>query len=272
MQGIDGNLYGATQGGGIISRGCPNGCGTVLKINLAGTFTSLYSFTGGGPHAPVGSLVQAVDGNFYGTSTYGGVNNHGSVFRISPSGVVKELYAFCKTISSCPDGYLPMNGLVQGNDGNLYGTTYFSGNSVGSIFRITPSGTLTTLYNFCSQSNCPDGAHPNRLVQDTNGIFYGTTQSYGTFDNGTVFSLSAGLRPFVETLPNGRKVGAPVSILGTNLTGATGVSFNGKAATFTVVSRSQIRTTVPAGATTGFVIVTTPSGRLQSNVAFQVLP
>ena len=89
---------------------------------------------------------------------------------------------------------------------------------------------------------------------------------------GTVFSLSVGLGPFVETQPTYGKVGAVVKILGTDLTGATSVSFNGTAAAFTVVSTSEITTTVPAGATSGTVQVVTPSGTLSSNVPFRVLP
>jgi hypothetical protein len=101
---------------------------------------------------------------------------------------------------------------------------------------------------------------------------YGTTADGGANGYGTVFSLSVGLGPFVETEPTAAKVGATVKILGTNLTGATSVNFNGKLATFTVVSSSEITTTVPAGATTGKVQVVTPGGTLLSNVSFRVLP
>jgi large repetitive protein len=107
-------------------------------------------------------------------------------------------------------------------------------------------------------------------VQATDGNFYGTTSIGGTYNDGTVFSLSVGLRPFVETRPTSGEAGAAVIILGNNLTGATGVSFNGTAAAFTVVSSTKIITTVPDGATTGQVEVTTPSGTLTSNVSFNV--
>ncbi len=144
-------------------------------------------------------------------------------------------------------------------------------NGSGTIFKITLSGTLTTLYNFCSQSGCADGQYPSgALVQDTDGNLYGTTADGGANGYGTVFSLSVGLGPFVETLPNAAKVGAAVKILGTNLTGTTSVEFNGKAATFTVASSSEITTTVPAGATSGGVEVVTPGGTLLSNVPFRV--
>ena len=151
-------------------------------------------------------------------------------------------------------------------------------NNGGTIFSMTLSGTLTTLHSFCSQPACADGQYPAAgLVQDTNGNLYGTTADGGAnacsgLTCGTVFSLSVGLPPFVETQPTAAKVGVTVNILGTNLTGATSVNFNGKAATFTVVSSSEITTTVPVGATTGEVQVVTPSGKLLSNVSFRVLP
>ena len=177
----------------------------------------------------------------------------------------------------------PQAGLVQATDGNFYGTTLVGGtNFDGTVFKITPSGTLTTLYSFCSQSGCTDGGVPQAgLVQATNGNFYGTASEGGvrcrTSDGpaegcGTVFSLSLGLGPFVQAQPRAGNVGAVVNILGDDLTGATSVSFNGTAATFTVASPALITTTVPAGVSNGSVQVVTPSGTLSSNVPFQVLP
>src|SRR5260370_16204888 len=142
----------------------------------------------------------------------------------------------------------------------------------GTIFEITLTGTLTTLYSFCSQPSCADGQYPAAgLVQDTDGNIYGTSADGGTSGNGTLYRLSVGLGPFVETQPTAAKVGATVNILGTHLTGTTNVSFNGQPATFTVVSNSQISTTVPAGATSGKVQVVTPAGKLSSNASFRVL-
>jgi hypothetical protein len=123
---------------------------------------------------------------------------------------------------------------------------------------------LTSLYSFGSGS--VGGRWPYAgLVQDTNGKLYGTTQNAAT-----VYGLSMGLGPFVETEPVGGKVGSGVRILGTNLTGATSVTFNGTPATFTVEAASVIKATVPVGATTGTVQVATPSGTLSSNVPFRV--
>jgi uncharacterized repeat protein (TIGR03803 family) len=142
-----------------------------------------------------------------------------------------------------------------------------AGEGSSTIFKITPNGTLTTLYTFDgTQGIYPDAG----LIQATNGDFYGTTQEGGTYDVGTIFSLSVGLGPFVETQTASGKVGAAVKILGNNLTHATSVGFNGASAVFTVVSSSEITTTVPTGAATGTVQVVTPNGTLSSNVPFRV--
>ena len=116
-----------------------------------------------------------------------------------------------------------------------------------------------------------NGNQPHELTQAPNGSFYGTTSQGGTHKYaGTVYSLTAGLAPFVETQPKAGSVGTEVIIVGTNLAGATAVTFNGGAATFTVISSFQIRATVPKGATTGLVRVKTPFSTLASDVAFRV--
>jgi uncharacterized repeat protein (TIGR03803 family) len=279
VQAADGNLYGTTGGGGANGVG-----GTVFEITPAGNLTTLYSFcsqvncTDGA--GSTSGLVQATNGNFYGTAQYGGANGYGTVFEITPGGKLTTLYSFCQQ-ANCTDGSYPYAGLIQATNGNFYGTTEYGGANptscgfgnigCGTVFEITPGSKVTTLYSFCSQADCADGTLPTAgLIQATNGRFYGTTLQ-GGMGQGIVFSLSVGLGPFVETLQTSGKVGAAVKILGTNLTDATSVTFNGTSAVFKVVSRSLITTTVPSGATTGNVQVTTPSATLISNVPFQVL-
>ena len=279
VEGTDGNFYGTTYAGGA-DQACndPTGCGTVFKITPGGKFATLHSFvypTDG--ILPRAGLVQGTDGNFYGTNSSGGVNEGicqfdcGTLFKISPGGTFTTLHSFDGT-----DGDVPTAPLVQATDGNFYGTTLGGGaNGDGTVFRITPSGALTTLHSFDNT----DGRLPNSLIQDTSGTLHGTTESgasgIGKYHRctgicGTVFSVSVGLSPFVEAQPGSGKVGAAVKILGTDLTGATSVSFNDTAAKFTVVSSSDITTTVPTGATTGEVKVVTPSGTLSSDVLFMV--
>jgi uncharacterized repeat protein (TIGR03803 family) len=262
-------FYGTTYSGG--SGACGSGCGTVFSITPSGVLTRLHSFHVSDGQGP-GPLVQSTDGSFYGTTGGGGAYSGGTVFKLTPGFPLVTLHDFVpSTEGSCP------NSLFQGTDGHFYGTAYFGGTGDdGTLFSVTPSGTLTTLYNFTFGG--PDGGNPRSVVQLTDGTFYGSTYFGGTVgDNcpngcGVLFSLPVGLEPFVETQPIFGAVGAAVNILGSNLTGATNVTFNGTRAAFTVVSHSLITTTVPAGATTGTVEVVRPNGKGLSNVPFTVLP
>jgi uncharacterized repeat protein (TIGR03803 family) len=276
VQATNGDFYGTTQYGGSTS--CvPSGCGTVFKITPDGALTTLYSFEGAdGKNPNEGALIQSTSGEFYGTTPYGGATSScnppygcGTVFKLTQGGTLTTLHIFDDM-----DGANPQGGLVQGTDGDFYGTTAAGGaNYAGTIFKITPGGKLTTLYIFCSLTNCTDGIEPFAgLFQATNGICYGTTFYGGTGGYGTIFSLSVGLGPFVETQPTFGPVGGSIKILGTDLTGTTSVTFNGTAAVFTVDSHSLISATVPTGATAGAVQVVTPRGTLSSNVPFRVRP
>ena len=267
IQGADGNFYGTTAGLNAFHS-------TIFKVTPSGKLTTLYTFSS---IIGVSQLFQGNDGNFYGITNQGGANGLGSVFKMTPTGVLTTLYSFCSE-PSCLDGADPFGGVVQGTDGNFYGTTSEggrngSGTLGGTIYSITSAGALTTLYNFCSQSpNCADGTDPSvPPVQGTDGNFYGSTTG-GNVGNGTIYQLATGLGPFVKFLPAAGKVGAEVGILGTALTGATSVAFNGTPAKFSVSSSTLILAHVPAGAKTGSIEVTLPSGTLSSNVPFNVIP
>ena len=263
VQATNGKFYGTTYEGGA------NGDGTVFSITAEGKLHTLHSFDFTDGYLPVGALVQDANGDFYGTTVEGGTVGaaYGTVFKITPGGKLTTLHSFDST-----DGALPEAGLVQATNGIFYGTTIYGGafgSFDGTVFSITSKGKLTTLHSF----DATDGDDPfGGLVQATNGVLYGTTYAGGTSDDGTIFSLSVSLHPFVKTVPASGNVGAAVTILGTNLTGATSVSFNGTEAAFTVNSSgSAISTTVPTGATTGTVQVTPSGGRvLSSNVPFRV--
>ena len=188
----DGILYGTTQKGGA------RGEGTIFRITPAGAFATLHSFCSAGGCAdganPKAAVIEGADGNLYGTTVDGGAHNGGSIFKTTREGVFTTLYSFCAQ-SECADGRSPTGSLVQGTDGQFYGTTLYGGNySAGSIFSINAAGELTTLYSFCSKSGCADGENPDAaLIQAANGDFYGTTFNGGTFGLGTVFRLSVGL-------------------------------------------------------------------------------
>ncbi len=183
VQGSDGNFYGTTRDGGT------NGFnyGTVFKITADGTFTLLHTFEGNDGGEPYASLIQATDGNFYGTTASAGAHSAGTVFKMTPSGTLTTLYSFCAGGYPCADGETPYAGLVQATDGNFYGTTQIGGaNNEGTVFQITPSGMLTTLHSFAGS----DGAEPYAgLIQATDRNFYGTTHTGGASGDGTAFSL-----------------------------------------------------------------------------------
>jgi uncharacterized repeat protein (TIGR03803 family) len=285
VQATDGNFYGTTYEGGS------HDYGTVFKITPSGTRTTLYNFcsTAGCSDGanPFAGLVQATDGNFYGTTYAGGAHNYGTVFELSPkpSGDCPSGSNtgnnWCETVRLSFDGtdgaslYPGIAGLIQGTDGNFYGTTYAGGaHNYGTVFKITPSGTLTTLYNFCSTTGCSDGANPQGgLVQDSNGSFYGVTYVGGANNEGTVFSLSVDLGPFVETLPTFGIQGAKINILGQGFTSSSIVTFGGvKATSVSLNGSTDLIAEVPAGALTGEVTVTTGATTLKSNQTFRVTP
>jgi len=283
VQALNGNLYGATADGGDMSSGCnpPYGCGTIFEITPQGKLTTIFTFHGPDGSNPAG-LIEASNGKIYGVTWSGGTGNGcplseyprgcGTLFEITSGGKLTTLYNFC-SLANCMDGVGPNGPPIQAIDGNFYGTTLQGGaNNWGAIFRVTPAGALTTLYSFCALANCIDGAIPNAgLVQATNGLLYGTTSEAGASGGGTIFSLDMGLGPFISFIRNPAKIGQQFGILGYGLTGTSSVSFNGISANFKTQSDTLLIATVPAGATTGYVTVTTPSGALTSNVPFHVI-
>jgi uncharacterized repeat protein (TIGR03803 family) len=269
VQGNDEQLYGTTYSGGAPERiDCEvnNGCGTVFKSSTKGVLTTLHTFNfadGSNPYVPV---VQSANGNFYGTTFEGAyVNFHGcsggcgTVFQITPRGDLKTVYKF-ETIGSNP-----ITGLVRATDGNLYGTSVNGGCSdSGSIYDVSSINVLTYVFN-----NCQTGGFTDGVVQATNGKFY---MAYTAEESGgNIASFDIGLGPFVAFVVPAAKVGHVAQILGQGFTGTTSVTFNGVAATgFNVVSDTFMTAVVPHGATTGPVVVTTPSGPLTSNQNFRI--
>jgi uncharacterized repeat protein (TIGR03803 family) len=190
--GRNGSFYGLTAGGKA-------GFGTIFKISPAGQLAPLYSFTGGSDgSSPAGVLVQGTDGNFYGTTTHNtlsGFQFYGTIFKVTPSGGLSTLYML-----NSGDGSYPRAGLIQGTDGNFYGTTYQGGaTGAGAVFRVTPAGAYTTLLSF---DGFDDGANPvTPLVQGLDGSLYGTTGTGGPGGRGTVFRLSLTGAPQITTQP-----------------------------------------------------------------------
>jgi len=260
-QGTDGYLYGTAYYSG------PNFCGSIFKMTTSGTVLLTYSFPcGEGGANPAAPLVQASDGNFYGTAEQGGTLANGLVFMMTPKGKVTVLYNF----KGGSDGATPDAGLAEGTDGLLYGTTGGGGSSgVGTLYQISTTGTYKSLYTFTSAT----GQYPLAgLLQHTNGTFYGAAERGGTQGYGTIYSLDMGMTPFITFVQPMGRVGKTAQVLGQSLTGTTAVTFNGVAATsFKVVSDTFMTAVVPTGATTGPVVVTTPIGALTSNKNFRII-
>lgn len=273
VEGPDGDYYGTVPFGG----------GLIFKVSPSGKFTQLHTFNGTDGGEPFGALVLGNDGNFYGIANYGGTNNGGVIFKITPSGAFNVLY----NLNGTTDGNGSFAGLMQGSDGNFYGAALAGGDlscsvfgeqGCGTIFRITPQGVFSALHDFDGTTGKGPESTP---FQHTNGIIYGMTMDGGsgqacpTENNGcgVFYSFDIGLPPFVTFLPAQRaaKVGKPIEIFGQGFTTATNVSFNGTAANFKVVSDTYLTATVPQGAKSGFVTVTTSNGTLTSNIPFRVL-
>jgi uncharacterized repeat protein (TIGR03803 family) len=186
LRASNGALYGVTLEGGA------NGWGTIFGITTTGKFTTLHSFAYTDGEGPWGGLVQVGD-SLYGTTSGGGKDNAGTVFKLTATGKLTTIYNFCAT-AYCADGGGPIGTLIQGQNGDLYGTTNDGGTGLGTVFEITIAGQLTTLHTFLGT----DGANPYAgVVQGSNGDLYGTTFQGGTgcaveppVGCGTVFSLA----------------------------------------------------------------------------------
>lgn len=253
--GTDENFYGTTWEGGKA------GIGTVFRMTAKGSVSVVHSFNWTDGAYPYGPLVQGADGNLYGTAAQGGSGGFGTVFKVSTKGVFKTLHSF-----AAGDQQYPQVGVVQGTDGNFYGGTY---GNFGLLYQISPAGAFSVIHTFDNVH----GSHPEVTpMQHTTGTLFGDTFNGGVHGSGTFYSVDSSLRPYAAMVPAWGHVANSVGMLGQGFTGTKSVLLNGAAAKFTVVSDTFLTATVPDGATTGPVTVTTPAGKLISNQNFRVLP
>ncbi len=265
VEAYDGNLYGEVQG-------LAPGFGAIFKLTLAGDYTTLYNFTGADDGAqPLGGLIQ-VNKVLYGVTNSAGANGDGTIFSISTAGVLTTLHAF-----SYYDGTNPLSGLSYASDGNIYGTNAgIGGYGPGTIFKIAPDGSnFTTVYTFPANNPSFTQVPGPGVIQGSDGKLYGTTLLGGADNLGQIFSLDLGLAgpsPLVGHIsPSAGPVGTQVLITGRNLVGVQSVSFNGTAATtFVSQGTDYILATVPAGARSGPVSVTTLNGTGATRGNFRV--
>ena len=194
LRGSDGSLYGTTYNGGAY------GYGTAFQMTTNGALATLASFDSTNGAFPLAELVQDAGGTFYGTTSSGGADNNGAVFRMTAVGLVTNLYSF----GGSSDGSYPAAALLQGSDGNFYGTTVYGGAyGDGTVFRMTPDGTLTTLVTFDDYA----GANPMAaLIEDSDGSLLGTTQNGGANDEGVIFRLSFSGPPQITSQPASQSV------------------------------------------------------------------
>jgi uncharacterized repeat protein (TIGR03803 family) len=335
----NGTFYGTTYSGGLVQNFANQG--TIFAVSPSGGFTTLYMFDNihgvtDGVH-PYAGLIQGKDGSFYGTTSFGGTSNAGTVFKFAGSKTT-VLHSFVVQPGQFyPDGAAPEDALVQASDGNFYGTTSTGGTlstyyQSGTLFRITTKGVFTKLWDFNATDPSVNGISPyGGLIQASDGNLYGTTTAGGgTPNSGTVYQLALGgalsqvmsfdaattgalpkavpLQAADGTLyitnnggtvsnnkyqgaivqianglpapkpvilkfaPTSATVGKKVTISGGSFVGTTGVLFNGTSAIFTVKSTNTVIATVPSGATSGHINVTNAGGSTTSVQSFTVLP
>jgi uncharacterized repeat protein (TIGR03803 family) len=261
IQGSDGNLWGITTSSP-----------TIFKLSTAGVIKAVYTFGCCGTPAQAG-LVQGPDGNFYGTTEGIGANNQGEVFKVTQAGVLTVLHSFNNAVDH---GAFPVLPLSLGTDGNFYGVATDCGGGGCSplganIFEITSKGAFTDLYNFPLVGSNNDSVPESPLFLSTNGKFYSTTQLGGTGGDGTFYSLTNGQTAFIQLQETVGKVGSKIGILGQGFSASSVVKFNGvTATTVTRTGATFLLATVPAGATDGFVTVTTGATTLTSSKKFIV--
>jgi uncharacterized repeat protein (TIGR03803 family) len=284
VQASDGNFYGTASQGGT-----SNG-GVVFRfVTATRKLTVLYNFDGTHGYGPVGPLVQASDGNFYGTATGGGTSRAGVLFKITPTGSLTVLH----NMNGTSDGEAPWAGLLLATDGNFYGAaaaggdlTCNNGVGCGTLFKITPPPTST--FSVLRNLEVTTGISPMvTQFQRTDGILYGDTSSGGTGNVivcgvttdlcGVFYKYNAKLLPFVSLLPYSGKVGNTIEFLGQGFKQSlTTVSFGATKSTNVMVPTqypgTYLTATVPSGATTGYVTVTTSGVTLKSNKIFRVIP
>jgi uncharacterized repeat protein (TIGR03803 family) len=295
--GDDGYLYGTTQGAAFTPDNfpsCPPNCGAIYKISTTGGQKPIVLHTFQGQNAtppdgatPTKGVIQSTDGKFYGSTVQGGANGLGFVYKMTGNGEVETFpppppspFDYSLTVQDAVNG-VPL-AMTQASDGNFYGDArscddlgvdgcqYYAG--FGGIFEITPSGTFSWVQAF----DGPNGANPDSKVTDTSGVIYGVTGLGGESNHGVMYSITLNdveQPQFCRPQILAGQANSTIGILGQGfVSGSSTVEFGGVPATVTSITPTYITATIPPGAQTGLVTVTTGSTTLNSLQSFYVLP
>jgi uncharacterized repeat protein (TIGR03803 family) len=277
MQASDGNLYGTLANCTLVQ-----GAGCAYKISTAGVFKEIHDFAFTTGQTPCTGLIQGKDGKLYGATQQGAANGNGNIYKMTTAGVAIDVHDFTNaTDASCVNNSGPPVNLLQVADGSFYGVNpAFGPNGTGSVYKLTSAGVFTV---FLFPNPPIDGDLPSStLIQNTNGLVYGTTPSGGgggggcpSTCQGVFFSVATGDAAFVNLEPTQKTgfVGASVGLFGQGFSSASVVKFGGVAATTKTLSGTTYMTAVvPAGAHTGPVTVTTGATTLTSPQTYKVKP
>jgi uncharacterized repeat protein (TIGR03803 family) len=277
FQANDGNLYGA-----LAQCTLPSSVGCVYRISTAGVYKEIHGFAASTGNNPCTGLIQGKDGKVYGATNQGAANGNGNIYKMTTAGVAADFHDFNNaTDASCVNNVGPPVSLLQVADGAFYGVNPAYGpNGNGSIYKLTSANVLTA---FLFPNPSVDGQLPSStLIQDTNGLVYGTTPGGGGGSGGcpqvcqgTFFSVATGDKPFVSLEPTEKtgNVGASVGMFGQGFSSASVVKFGGVAATkVTLSGTAYLTAVVPTGAHTGAVTVTTGTATLTSPQTYKVKP
>ncbi|HEY4842101.1 MAG TPA: choice-of-anchor tandem repeat GloVer-containing protein [Terriglobales bacterium] len=264
--GGDGNFYGTeadADGYGNV--------GGVFHIAAAGTFKLLYGFDNTvNVSGPSTGVVRDSNGKLYGTTAFPSGTGNGALYDVTTGGKLTDIYNFPATLNFDEAA----NNMMQASNGNLYGASYNGGTGAsGGLYELTSANAFSS-YSFATDSNMGSGPRAP-LMQNTNGIIYGSNSSGNAVTGGALFELNIGAAPFISlvTPVHSGEEGAQVQILGQGFSSSSVVKFGGIEATTTTLTGSTfILATVPTGALTGDVTVTTGSTVLSTVSSYSITP
>lgn len=261
MQDADGNFYGTASQ-------ASDPTGLAFEVSASRVESTLAHFDSQDIGVePAGGLTRGLDGNFYGTTETGGAHSSGSVFKLTPAGVLSAVHSF-----TLPEGNGSLSRLLRMGDGSFFGTTIQNvnnNNSPGRIFRVTSDGIFESWPFFDGiRGSFPQGT----LTLGSDGYVYGIAQEGGIAGGGVVYRFTSSPPQLTQFSPGSGSVGTPVVLTGQFLAGTSNVMFNGVGATkFTIDSSTQITATVPPSATSGPLTIRNPLGSATTS-SFTVTP